>query len=222
MRILFAFATMLALTAAAPVQDWRLTTGTSSVGGFTVGNPAAKVKLTEYLSFTCSHCGEFVADSKLPLHDAMVRNGSVAVETRSAARDPYDLAAWMVARCGGPKRFHALSTAIFAQRESWTAKGEAYAQANLAAIKALPQVAQVRRVADNSGLSAIGARAGVTPAALNQCFASPATHLDPILAMTEAAFKKLPGTPGFEINGQLVDAGHWADLEPKLRAAGAR
>jgi len=222
MRVLFAVATMLALTAAAPVKDWRLTTGTSSVGGFTVGNPAARVKLTEYLSFTCSHCGEFVAESKAGLHDAMVRDGLVATETRSAARDPYDLAAWVVARCGGPKRFHSLSTAIFAQREAWTTKGEAYAQANLAAIKAAPQLTQIRRIADHSGLSAIAARAGVTPAALNQCFASDANHLKPILAMTEAAFAKLPGTPGFEINGQLVDGHDWAGLEPKLRAAGAR
>lgn len=221
MRILFALTAALTLAAAAPAKDWRLTTGTSSVGGFTVGNPAAKVRLTEYLSFTCSHCGDFVAESKAGLHDAMVRNGSVAVETRSAARDPYDLSAWIVARCGGPGRFHNLSSAIFAAREAWSAKGAAYAQANLAAIQALPQLAQVRRIADHSGLSAIAARAGVTPAALDACFASD-VQLKPILAMTEAAFAKIPGTPGFEINGQLVDGHDWANLETKLRAAGAR
>lgn len=210
-----------ALVGAAPARDWRHTVGTATGGGFTVGNPAARVKLVEYLSFTCPHCGHFAAQSAAVLHDAMVRGGSVAVETRSAARDPYDLAAWMVARCGGPRRFHGLSAAIFAAQGSWTAKGSAWALANRATIEPLSRRAQLRMIADRSGLSAIGARAGLTPAALDACFADDA-RLTAILVMTEAAFARIPGTPAFEINGALVDGSDWASLEPKLRAAGAR
>lgn len=224
MRILLALLFGALLTAAAPqARDWRTNTGTAPMtGGFTVGNPAAKVALVEYLSFTCPHCAHFAAESKAVLHDQMVRNGSVRVETRSAARDPFDLAAWMVARCGGPRRFAALGGAIFAAQDDWTKKAEAYVQANLAAVKAMPQAAQLRAVADNSGLSAIGTRHGVTPAALDACFKGEAT-LNPILKMTDAAFAKISGTPGFEINGTLAaDTFDWATLEPKLRAAGAR
>ncbi|HWK36665.1 DsbA family protein [Sphingomonas sp.] len=225
MRILLALLFGALLTAAAPqpARDWRTNTGVAPVtGGFTVGNPAAKVALVEYLSFTCPHCGHFFAESKAVLHDVMVRNGSVRVETRSAVRDPFDLAAWVVARCGGPRRFQALGGAIFAGQEGWLTRGQAWVQANLDAVKAMPQAAQLRAIADNSGLAAIGAQHGVTPAALTACFTGQGT-LDPLLKMTDAAFAKISGTPGFEINGTLAaDTYDWAHLEPKLRAAGAR
>jgi protein-disulfide isomerase len=221
-RSLVAFAAAVIAIAAAPPQDWRLTTGVAPSGGFTAGNPAARVKLVEYLSYTCSHCGDFVKASKPTLVDTMVRGGSVQIETRSAARDAYDLSAWMVARCGGPKRFMAINSAIFADQAGWIARGEAYAQANLAAVQAMPQLKQLRTIADRSGLTAIGTRAGITPAAMNACFATD-TELKRVLAMTDAAFKKIPGTPGFEINGTLADGvASWDALEPKLRAAGAR
>ena len=212
----------VALTAAAPAKDWRTNATVAPSGAFVVGNPAAKVKLVEYFSFTCSHCGAFVKESGTPLHDTLVRNGSVRVETRSAARDPYDMAAWLVARCGGPRRFHSLATAIFADQEGWTERGGSWAQANLTALKAMPQLRQLRAIADHSGLSAIGTKAGITAPALNACFAND-TDLNKVVAMTAAAFKKIPGTPGFEVNGTLAaDTFDWATLEPKLRAAGAR
>lgn len=223
MRSMFALALgAAALVAAAPVKDWRTTTGmVPATGAFTLGNPAAKVKLVEYLSFTCSHCADFARESKAPLHDALVRQGKVAVETRSAARDPYDLAAWIVTRCGGPARFPRLSSAVFASQKAWTDKGEAYAQANLAALKAMPQRQQLRTIADRSGLSAIGAANGVTAAQLDQCFATDA-EMNRVIAMTNEAFAKIPGTPGFEINGQLVDGHDWASIAPELAAAGAK
>ncbi|MHA6722021.1 DsbA family protein [Sphingomonas sp. RS2018] len=218
---LLAVLVAFAATAAAPAPDYRTVATTTPAGSFAVGNPAAKVKLVEYLSFTCPHCGHFVEQSKATLHDTMVRDGSVQVETRAAVRDPYDLAAWSIARCGGPRRFTALSTAIFAQQEAWMEKGGTWAQANLAKVQAMPQRAQIRAVADNSGLTAIGAKAGVTPAALTACLASD-VQLNQLLASTKAAFAKIPGTPGFEVNGKLVEGFDWASLEPKLRAAGAK
>jgi protein-disulfide isomerase len=224
MRIMIALFAGLLLTAAAPPpRDWRANVGVASgTEGFTVGNPAAKVALTEYLSFTCPHCARFTAESKAVLHDVMVRNGSVRVEVRSAARDPFDLSAWVVARCGGANRFQTLGRAIFAAQNDWLTKGDAYVQANLAAVQAMPRPDQLRTIADQSGLSAIGARYGVTPAALTACFKGEAT-VNPILKMTDAAFAKIKGTPGFEINGKLADdVGTWAALEPLLRAAGAK
>ncbi len=223
MRLPFALAAAVVLAAAAPqaAKDWRATAVATPAGSFVVGNPAAKVKLVEYLSFTCPHCGHLVAEAKPVLHDAMVRNGTVRVETRAAVRDPYDLAAWSVAKCGGPARFPALSSAIFAAQEQWTEKGEAYAQGNLAALKAMAQQAQIRAIADNSGLSAIAVRAGVASAALNRCLADPA-QTKQLVAMTEAAFAKIKSTPSVEINGALTDGVSWAMLEPKLRAAGGK
>jgi protein-disulfide isomerase len=220
MRAMLALIAAVALVGAAP-PDWRTTVGTGPGGGFTAGNPAAKVKLVEYLSFTCSHCADFAAASKPKLHDTMVRNGSVQTETRAAARDPYDLAAWVIARCGGPRRFAALSRAIFAAQESWMTKGSAYAQANLATLRAMDQRAQLRTIIAQSGLGTIATQQGLPGPALAACLKDDA-QITPIIKMTESAFSKIQGTPGFEVNGEIVTGVDWSGLEARLRAAGAQ
>ena len=224
MRALSAIAAAVVLVAAAPqpARDWRTTATVSPTGSVLTGNPAAKVKLVEYLSFTCSHCAEFAHESKVPLHDSLVRRGVVQVETRAAVRDGFDLAAWSIARCAPPTRFAALSADIFVQQNAWGEQGNAWVQANGEKIKALPFPRQIRAFSDGAGLSAIGARHGVTAAALDKCLADPALakQLD---AMTKAAFARIPGTPGFAINGKLVDnVAAWNALQPALAAAGAR
>jgi len=221
--ILAALAATLIAAAPGAARDWRTSaSAVPATGAIVVGNPAAPVKLVEYLSFTCSHCADFYAESKATLHDALVRQGKVQVETRAAVRDPFDLAAWSVAKCGGPARFPALAGTIFAAQSDWTAKAEAYARANMVALKAMSQVQQIRAIADNSGLSAIGARAGVTPVALTRCLADQSQRRQ-LVAMTTAAFAKIPGTPGFEVNGTLADGvSSWSGLAPKLAAAGAK
>ena len=211
-------------TAAAPqsAKDWRATASLSPTGSVLVGNPAAKVKLVEYLSFTCSHCAEFAHDSKAPLHDSLARRGVVRVETRAAVRDGFDLAAWSVARCAPVAQFSGLSGEIFAGQATWGERGNTWLQANSATMRSLPLPRQIRAFADGAGLTAIGARHGLTAAAFDRCLANPATgrQLD---AMTKAAFARIPGTPGFEINGKLVDGvAAWSALQPALAAAGAQ
>lgn len=214
----------IALVAAAPqaVHDWRATAAVTPAGAVAVGNPAAKVKLVEYLSFTCSHCADFSAESKVPLHDTLVRRGVVQVETRAAVRDGFDMAAWTIARCVPASKFAAVSGDIFAQQAAWSEKGNAWVAANGAKIKDQPFPKQLRAFADGAGLTAIGARHGLTPAALDRCTADPALarQLD---AMTKAAFARIPGTPGFEVNGKLAaDVASWGTLQPVLATAGAR
>ncbi|MES2338952.1 MAG: thioredoxin domain-containing protein [Pseudomonadota bacterium] len=223
MRVFLALAAVTLIAAAPqPARDWRATATVSPTGSVLVGNPAAKVKLVEYLSFTCSHCAEFAHESHVPLHDTLVRRGVVQVETRAAVRDGFDMAAWSVARCAPVARFPALSAEIFAQQGVWGEKGNAWIQANGERIKGQPFPSQLRAFADGAGLTAIGARHGLTAAAFDRCVANPALgrQLD---AMTKAAFAKIPGTPGFEINGKLVaGVAAWSALQPALAAAGAR
>ena len=214
----------IALAAAAPqaARDWRASARVTPAGAVVVGNPAAKVKLVEYLSFTCSHCADFSAESKVPLHDSLVRRGVVQVETRAAVRDGFDMAAWTIARCVPASKFAAVSGDIFARQAAWSEKGTAWVTANGAKIKDQPFPKQLRAFADGAGLTAIGMRHGLTAAAFDQCVANPALarQLD---AMTKAAFARIPGTPGFEVNGTLAkDVGNWAGLQPVLATAGAR
>lgn len=227
MRLFGLLLTLIAgafLTAAAPAppaKDWRGTVVKLPSGAYAIGNPAARVKLVEYLSYTCPHCGHFVAESKAPLHDDLVRRGAVQVEFRHAVRDPLDMAASLLARCAGPRGFFGASEAIFAAQESWYQQGVRWWQANGEASKAQPQQDRVKAVANGSGLTQLMRGRGMTEAAINQCFAAP-TDLNTLTAMTKASWAEIQGTPSFRINGKAADGHDWAALAPQLRAAGAR
>lgn len=204
-----------------PARDWRTHVVQTTSGATLTGNPAAKVKLVEYLSYTCSHCAHFVAESKAPLHDDLVRRGQVRIEFRHAVRDPLDMAAALLARCSGPARFGGASQAIFAAQESWFEQGRTWWQANADSIKSQPQLAQLKAAANGSGLSALMQKRGMSAAAIDRCFAAPG-DMDKLTAMAKTAWETIKGTPSFTVNGQAVAGSEWASLQPALRAAGAR
>lgn len=206
--------------AAAP-RDWSTYVVQAPSGAYVIGNPAAKVRLVEYLSYTCGHCAEFMAESKIPLKDGYVRRGAVRIEVRHAVRDPLDMAAALLARCAGPRGFAGATDAIFAQQREWARRGAAWWQANAAALQSETRLMQLKAAAEGSGLSTLMRSRGMSDAAINQCFATP-TDLNRLTAMADASWKVIKGTPTFVINGKTGGGGHWDTLEPELRAAGAR
>jgi protein-disulfide isomerase len=219
MRLLvLAFA--LLLTAAAP-RDWSQVTTRLPSGAFLTGNPAARTKLVEYASYTCSHCAHFSAESEPVLKKQMIRSGSTSLEFRHLIRDGLDLGAAIVARCTGPAGFAATTADIFAQQETWLPRGAEWQQANAARIGTWPPADQFRALADGAGLTAIGRAHGLTDQRLAACFADRA-EIDRIVALTRAAPAEVKGTPTFFVNGRLVAGADWTRLQPALRAAGAR
>ena len=91
--------------AAAPAAvDWSKRVAATPEGGFVMGNPAAKVKVVEYGSLTCPHCAAFSNSAKAGLA-ARVRTGKVSFEFRNYVLNGIDVAATLVARCGGTARF---------------------------------------------------------------------------------------------------------------------
>lgn len=220
MRWLSAFL-LLILVAAAPARDWRTVAARTPDGTFIIGNPAARVKLVEYASYTCPHCAAFSRESAPVLTDRLIRSGSTSLQVRHLIRDRLDLAAAVVARCGGPARFAADHAAIFAAQDTWLERGMAFDQGNAARIAPYPLLAQLRAEADGAGLTDIARRRGLSAAALDRCFADRA-EVDRLVAMTAALPPQVTGTPTFAINGRFNDARGWATLEPLLRAPGAR
>jgi len=205
---------------AAQQRDWSTVTASTPAGAYLMGNPAARAKLVEYASYTCSHCADFSRDADAGLK-RMLRSGSASWEFRHLIRDPFDLAAAVVARCAGPRGFAATSAAIFAAQPRWLDRAGAFARANGEALKGKPPLTQLRALADGAGLSEIGRANGVTPARLDACFADKA-GVDRITAMTAAAPAEVQGTPAFFVNGRFVAGVDWAGLEPVMRTAGAR
>jgi protein-disulfide isomerase len=220
MRALPALLGLFLLTAAAP-RDWSVTATRLPNGAYLVGNPAAKVKLVEYASYTCSHCAHFATESKPVLKGAMIRSGSTSLELRHVVRDALDLSAVVVARCGGPAGFARVSDAIFAGQERWLPQGAAYAETNAARLGSAPLPTRLRALADGAGLSAVGRANGLTDARLAACFAD-ADDLRKVLALTEATPASVRGTPAFFVGGRQAPASDWAGLQPILRAQGAK
>jgi len=202
-------------------RDWRATVGKSATGSFVVGNPNAKVKLVEYVSYTCPHCAHFIGESGPVLRGQMVKSGSTSVELHNAVRDRLDLTAALLARCAGPKEFFATTDAIFAAQEEWSARGSRFESVNSARISAYPRPAQFRALADGSGLSDLMRKRGMTDAGIEACLNNEA-ELAVIVKNTDAAWAKIHGTPAFELNGKTIDTTEWAVLEKSLRAAGAK
>jgi len=208
-------------TAAAPPRDWRDAVTRTPAGAYVIGNPAARAKLVEYGSYTCSHCADFSRESSPVLKDAMVRNGSASLEYRHLVRDGVDLAAAILARCTGPRGFFTASQAIFAGQDQWLARAFEFQEANGSRIASYPRLAQLRALADGSGLTALVQARGLSGAQVDACFADQA-EIDRIIAMTRNAPASVQSTPSFLLNGEALPPGGWKQIETALRARGAR
>lgn len=225
MRFLFALLALIAgavsIDAAAAPRDWTSVVSKTASGSYLIGNPNAKVKLVEYLSYTCPHCAEFIAESSPVLKGQMVRSGSTSVEFRNAVREKLDLSAALLARCAGASGFVGATDAMFAQQESWLERGYRFQAGNGARLAMYPETGQLRALADGAGLTDLMRGRGMSDAAIDACYANQAELLT-IATMTSGAWAKIDGTPAFEVNGKLVKGVHWAGLEKILRAAGAK
>ena len=216
--------TLFALATAAPAQsgrDWTRTVTLGTNGAFILGNPAAKTKLVEYLSYTCPHCAHFAAEATTPLKANWIRQGLVSIEFRNFVRDPFDLSAAVLARCGGTAQFLGNHEALFANHDAWIKQADVYARAQEGQPKR-EQAEQVADIADKTGLIALLAKRGVTPAAQRKCLADKTT-LSQVLNLTAGAWdtKAFNGTPFFILNGKpLTDVHDWTRLKPLLPAAG--
>ncbi|MBB5987177.1 thioredoxin domain-containing protein [Sphingobium lignivorans] len=217
---------MLAAPAVAPAQqraaatDWTSTVTIGSNGAFILGNPKAPNRLVEYLSYTCSHCAHFQAEGAPQLKAQWIRRGLLSLEFRNYVRDPFDLAAAMLARCGGAARFAGNHETLFAGFEDWMKRAQAYADAQKDAAPTEDRVEQITDIADKTGLIARLAPRGLAPAAQRQCLADKQA-LSQVLGLTASAWdsKEFSGTPFFILNGRpLADVHDWAGLRPLLPA----
>lgn len=200
---------------AAPAANWVSRVVLSPIGGHAMGNPNAPTKLVEYVSYTCSHCADFVSAASAPLKSDYVKGGKVSVEVRNAVRDKYDLTAALLARCGGPARFMGNHEALFANQTAWMPQIEAYDAATTQ--KPADQTAAMRDIGQKTGLYALMTKRGFTNAQLDACVANPRS-MKQILAMTDDAWNKVKigGTPGFVVNGTLVKGSTWTILQAAL------
>lgn len=203
----------------AATRDWTQAVTMTPQGSYVLGNPLAKVRIVEYLSMTCTHCAHFTGESLKPLTDNYVRSGQVSIEVRHAIRDSLDVAATLLARCGGAKPFFGNVEALMAAQDDWVRDAVAFQEADQGAAGKLPLNQALAAFAHGAGLDRIMAARGLPAARANACLADKAEQ-DRLVAMAQEAWstRKIPGTPSFLLNGTLVPgASSWATLEPRLK-----
>lgn len=152
------------------------------VPDMSLGNPDAKVQVTEYLSFTCPHCEEFHATVWKQIKKNYVDTGKIKFTIREVYFDKYGLWAGMMARCGGPMRYFGIVDMLYDQQQQWAASNDPN------------QVV--------ASLKQIGKTAGITDDQLNQCMNDGAMAQAMVAKyQKDSAADHIEGTPSFVIDG---------------------
>jgi protein-disulfide isomerase len=185
-----------------------------------MGNPNAKLQLVEFVSMSCPHCAAFDAEAHDKLLDEYVKPGKLSYEIRNMVRDPFDITAALIARCGGPERFFALTHRLLAAQNEWIGKLAVLSQSDLDALQALPVEEQYKSIAAHAGLGDYAAAEGLDAGAMEACLVDPAGN-EQLMKLYQGATQNYPirGVPAFVLNGALVEGASWETLEPQLVAA---
>ena len=150
---------------------------------FTMGDPDAPIKVTEYASFTCAHCADFHTDVFKELKANYIDTGKVFFTYREVYFDGIGLWAAMLARCAGPERYFGFVDTYYSARDSWLSDRD-------------PAV-----IADN--LRRIGRVSGMSNDSIEACLQN-----KPLAEALVAAYQKnsaadgIEGTPSFIIDGE--------------------
>jgi protein-disulfide isomerase len=204
--------------------DWTTVVSQTAAGGFLMGNPNAAVKLVEFGSMTCPHCAEFDEEAMKPLTETYVKAGKVSLEFRNFVRDPFDVAASLVARCGGTTSFFGLTRGLYGDQSNWIAKIQGADANAMQQIQGLPPQQQFGEIAKIAGFQDWAAMRGVPAEKTAACLANQA-EVDRLVQMQNDAVSAydIPGTPSFLLNGTLVPiepgSTPWSQVEAKIKAA---
>src|SRR5438270_7440439 len=205
-----------------PGGTWADVVNMSSAGGFVMGNPNAKVKLVEIGSLFCPYCKRFEDEGSPLLVEKYVKPGNVSWEFRPyAIHGPIDIAADIVARCGGLKTFFPLTKALYKDQPILEAKVEAQKD-KIEQLQNLPANQMVVGWAHLRGLQGCAAARGVAQAESNQCLADQKMIDREVQVMSDvnSQYPDFSGTPSFILNGKMLrKTGDWQTLEPQLKEA---
>jgi protein-disulfide isomerase len=186
-------------------------------GSVLLGDPAAPVKVVEYMSYTCPHCAHFNEESHGELRGGMVRGGKVSVELQPFLRNEFDLIASLLVTCGTKDKWFGNSDAVLAAQATWFKPPADPAYKDRWGALEGNKPALRKAVARDMGLITLMQGRGYTPVQLDACLADEA-KVKQLMAMTDkAAADGVNGTPMFKINGKLQDVYGWPDLKPLIQ-----
>ena len=171
-----------------------------------VGDPDAPVTIMEFSSFTCPHCATFNQGVYRQLIETYVETGVARIEKHEVYFDAFGLWAGLVARCGGPERYHGITEMLYQHQRDWS--------------RAQPAAGQSEAEAVAEALRRIGRRAGLNNDELNACL----EDRDMALARMEVYRQNaerygITSTPSFVIDGQRFGNMGFEDFSNAIAAA---
>ena len=173
---------------------------TPEIKDFSLGNPEAKVKLLEYASFTCGHCGNFHENVFKDLKRDYIDTGKVHFTLREVYFNRYDLWAAMMARCGGDMKYFAVTDILFSTQSEWAGTDDPLVAVN--------------------NIKTIGLSVGMTAEQLDACMGD-AAAADAMVKRFEANMQAdgVRGTPTLFINGVMHQNMAYEDLKVLIDTA---
>jgi protein-disulfide isomerase len=96
----------------------------AAIQDYGIGDMNAKVKIDEYLSFTCPHCEHFHAEVYPKLKADYIDTGKVRLNYHEVYFDQYGLLGAMVARCGGELRYIGIVDMLYDKLRDWAATSD--------------------------------------------------------------------------------------------------
>ncbi|WP_298677515.1 DsbA family protein [uncultured Lentibacter sp.] len=174
-------------------------TAQQAIVEMTLGNVNAPVKVTEYASYTCSHCGAFHREGFKDLKANYIDTGKVHFTYREVYFDRAALWASMVARCGGAEKFFGITDLIYKGQREWLGGGDPVQMAD--------------------GLRKVGRVAGLSSETLDACL----EDQDKAQALVEwfqanSEADGIESTPSFIVGEDRVIGNNYAKLRDVIDA----
>ncbi|CAH0497462.1 thioredoxin domain-containing protein [Novosphingobium sp. CECT 9465] len=200
--------------------NWVAAGSLTPDGHHLLGNPAAPLRLVEYVSYTCSHCATFEVQSEAQLKIGMVAPGKGAIEVRNFVRDPIDMTVALLTNCVPANRFFPLHSAFMRNQSTWMVPATNSTEAQRQRWTTGPFAARTRAIASDFKFYEFMAARGMDRTAVDRCLADESLAKK-LAAQTDEAVDKyfVTGTPSFMVDGVLLAGTHdWALLKAQLEA----
>ncbi len=197
---------------------WQATI-TRTARGHLIGNPEAKARLIEFISYTCPHCAEFATRGEPALDLVLLAPGTMNLEVRPQIRNGLDVTVTLLAQCGDPAGFKSRHQALMLAQGQWLGKARAAPASQRAIWERADRPARMN-AASALGLTAMLTSRGQSRSELDACLANEgAARKLRDIAKADLSEFGIASTPSFALDGKLIENVHgWETLYPVLSA----
>lgn len=227
MKIAHAIAALIAAlplaTAATPAlaadrPNWNATVAVREDATHVLGNPEAKVQISEFVSYTCAHCANFQKQAEAPLRLAYVMPGKASVRIVHFVRDSVDLSVSLLVQCGKPDGFFTRHHMFLQAQDKWLTKAGKLTKTQRDRWGSGDFASGMRAIASDLGFYDLMAHRGLDRAEIDRCLANGDLARKIMAQRDEAKALGVPGTPSFAIGGKLFDSAYdWPTLDAAIK-----